>query len=326
MVARNLEKKVGEYVSEVHTLVYDNQTIEEAIEELRKKDIHDKILYFYVVDDERHLVGIISTRDLLLKSKNTSIKTVMNKNVVTLKSDQSLHEAMKLLETMSLLAIPVLDEKDRFLGIIDIGHYVEESIDVANTKQRLQIFQMLGFVLEEGRKVSPWKSYKSRMPWIFCNMFGGIACAIISAFYQVVLSKMIILAMFFPLILSLSESISMQAMTQNLNVPINKRTLANHPVRSVLRQWKLFSMLAVSCGLVVGIISIFWRDGLHASFVISISIIVSVILTAFVGAIVPVILQSKKLDPKVASGPVVLMSADILTTIIYLTIAHFALL
>lgn len=326
MSLRNLEKTVGEYITKVHTLVYDNQSIEEAIEELRKKEIHDKILYFYVVDEKERLVGVISARDLLLNSKSTSIKTVMNRGVITLRKNQSLHEAMKLLETKNLLAIPVLDEEDRFIGIIDINHYIEEAIDVANAQQRLQTFQMLGFFLEEGKKSSAWHSYKSRMPWIFCNMLGGIGCAIISAIYHVVLSKVIILAMFFPLVLSLSESISMQAMTQNLNVPIHKKLLATHPLKSVFKQWKLFVMLALTCGIIVGVISILWGDGLGPPIVISIAIMISVVLTAFVGAMVPVLLQSKKLDPKVASGPVVLMAADILTTVIYLSMAYFLLI
>lgn len=323
---KNLDKKIRNYVSTVHSIVYEDQSIEEALKELRQKDIHDKILYFYVVDQEYHLVGVVSARDLLLKPQQLSIGEIMDKNVVTLQADQNLAEAMALLETQHLLALPVLDENNKFLGVIDVGHYLEESVDVANTKQRLQIFQMLGFFLDEGKKTSVWNSYKSRMPWIFCNMLGGIGCAIISRFYQDVLSKVLILAMFIPLVLSLSESISMQSMTQSLNMPSNQRLFNENPFRAVFRQWKLFVMLGVSCGVIVGSTSLLWGDGIGPAITICFGIMFSVVITALIGSMVPVLLHSKRLDPKVASGPVVLMSADILTTLIYLSLAYFLLL
>lgn len=326
MSMKNLHRKVKHYVSELHTIVHSDQTIAQALEELRSREIHDKILYFYVVDDENHLVGVISARDLLLRPQHMSITEVMDKNVITLNEEQNLAEAMALLETQHLLALPVLDKDKKLLGVIDVGHYLEESVDVANTKQRLQIFQMLGFFLDEGKKPSVWKSYRTRMPWIFCNMFGGLACAVISRIYEPVLSNVIILAMFIPLVLSLSESISMQSMTQSLSLLPNSKFLNEHPIKIGFRQWKLFCLLAITCGLVVGGASILWGDGVGPAVTICFAIMISVVLTAFIGAFVPVLLHTRRLDPKFASGPIVLMSADIFTTLIYLSLATWLLL
>ncbi|MBI5274677.1 MAG: magnesium transporter [Chlamydiales bacterium] len=325
MTLRNLHKQVKDHVKQVNSLVYDDQTIQVAIDQLREKGIKDKIAYFYVIDRENHLVGVISVRDLLLNPGGLAVKEVMDKKVITLKEDQSLAEAMALLETKHLLALPVLDANDKFIGIIDIGHYLEESVDIANTKQRMQIFQMLGFYIDEEKKVSVWRSYGIRMPWIFCNIFSGVACAVISRFYEVVLGQMLILAMFIPLVLALSESISMQSMAQHLNLPSHKRLL-EHPLKMIFKHWKLYCLLGVTCGVIVGSVSILWGDGLGPAIIICLGIISSVIITAFIGAMVPIFLQSKRLDPKVASGPVVLMSADIVTTLIYLSLASYFLL
>ena len=207
----HLDRKISQCMSPVKTVVYEHETIEEALQHLRERHICDKILYFYVVDSGYHLKGMVSTRDLLLKEPQTLISSITSLNIITLHAEQTLKEAMEMMEVQRLLALPVVDDHKKLLGTVDVSIYLSEAVDVANTKKRVQIFQMLGFILEEGKPFSIMKNYKIRMPWIFCNMFGGVACAVISNMYEAVLEKALILAMFIPLVLSLSESISMQA-------------------------------------------------------------------------------------------------------------------
>src|SRR5262249_40149177 len=154
-------------------------------------------------------------------------KEIMGRSVVRLKEEQTLEEAMELLSNHQLLALPVVDQKQKLKGVIDIQLYLEESFDVAGARHSSDVFQILGLTLEMGKRKSPWKNYQIRMPWILCNMAGGICCAIISFLYQDVLAKVLLLAMFIPLILTLTESISMQSMTQSL-----------HWVRQTNLSWK----------------------------------------------------------------------------------------
>ena len=321
MTNHQLDRKVKSCMSQIKTVIFEDKTIEEAIESLREKHISEKVLYFYVIDQLHHLKGLVATRDLLLKDPKTPIASILKTNVICLTEDQTVQEAMQLMENNRLLALPVVDSEKRLIGGIDVGLYIEESVDVANSKKTTQVFQMLGMILEEGKHFSIWKNYAIRMPWIFCNMFGGVACAIISHAYQLVMEKALILAMFIPLVLSLSESISMQAMTQTLNQKITKLTFG-----FMFQQIKLYALLALTCSLVVGSVSILWGDGLAPAFVIGSGILISIILSATVGVTVPYLLGRGRLDPKVASGPVVLMCADVLTTVIYFAIAKYILL
>ncbi len=327
MSQRDLTQPISNFISEVHTTVHPDHTIEEALAVIRKKDIHDKIVYFYVIDDERKLHGVVSTRTLLLKPSSKLIREVMETHVTALKSSQSLHEAMEHFSRHHLLAFPVVDDQDHFLGVVDVQLYFEESIDIAHAQRRSDAFQMIGVYVEEGRKLTTWSSYRARMPWIFCNMFGGIACAIISHFYQIVLAKVIILAMFIPLILTLSESISMQSMSLSLQL---LRTHAcarlGYFIRRILRDSKALVLISATCSVLVGAISIFWSGGMGPAITIGCGIFLSVIITATIGAVVPVILHRRSWDPKVAAGPVVLMFADVVTTAIYLTLATWWLL
>ena len=320
IMRKDLSKLVKDFVVTPSAIINDSYTIEEAIAFLRNKRIGDKIIYIYVVDEEKHLLGVVPVRTLLLSDTSKKISDVMIRSVVCLEGSQTLEEAMKFLESHRLLALPVVDEEKRLLGVIDVDLYLEESLDVAHEKRRSDIFQMIGVYLEEEKKFSVFRNYSIRMPWIFCNMFGGFACAVISRVYELVLAKVLLLAMFIPLVLTLSESISMQAMTQSLEMTRTQSNMGTLFGR-VFKRSVVVAMIAVTCGVIVGAISLFWGDGILPGVAITVGIIISVYITAMIGAVVPLALHAWKWDPRIASGPVVLMFADVITTTIYLSLA-----
>ena len=257
MSRQDLHRPIGDFTNPVQTIVHPDQTIEEALTCVREKDIHEKIVYFYVVSTEGKLVGVVPTRRLLLRSPKTFIREIMDTKVICLLDKQSLRDALAVFESHHLLALPVVDEEQHFLGVIDVQLYMEETVDVINARRRNDIFQVLGLYLEEGKRLTTWKSYGLRMPWVFCNMFGGIACAVISKAFELVLAKVLILAMFIPLVLSLSESISMQSMTLSLQSVQKRHHHFGYFARLILREWRTLLLIGATCGLVVGCLSLF---------------------------------------------------------------------
>jgi magnesium transporter len=317
---------VKDHVYPANVVVDKEHTIKEAVEVLRKKQCDGKIIYFYVVDKDHKLEGVVSARSLLLADPETKIKEVMEPSVFCLEEEQSLHEAMEILSTRRLLALPVVDKENRMKGVLDVQLYLEENIDVFKRQEEQDLFQLLGMTFEEGVYKSPWESYRKRMPWILCNMIGGIACAIVSKTFQLVLSQVIILAMFIPLVLSLSESISMQAMTQSFHVLRKQNVSWSKVFARMFSEIRTAVLMSITSGLLVGSLSLFWGSGLAVSVTIAIGILISIIISAVIGSSVPLLLHISKLDPKVASGPVVLTVADVITTTIYLFLATSLLL
>ena len=315
----DLKKKVGDFLSPIETTILMNQTIEEALANLRKHKLTKKIFYFYVVDTEKRLKGVVSTRSLLLNPPEKKIQDIFEDHVISISADHTLREALQLLTNHRLLAIPVVDYDERLLGIVDVQLYMEEVVDVAKAKRSsTDLFQVMGLTLEEGRGLSTWQIYRSRMPWIFCNMIGGFACAIISRIFELVLVRVIILAMFIPLVLTLSESISMQSMTYSLQLLNRPKVSVRRIFYRIFSEWKMVFLLAITCGSIVGGVSLAWGEGWHPAFAIGSGILISVTISGTIGAAIPLLLHAKRLDPKVAAGPVVLMFADVITTAIYL--------
>ncbi|NRA90678.1 MAG: magnesium transporter [Simkaniaceae bacterium] len=326
MTEKDLNKPLRDFIVPVRTTIHVEHTVAEALKYLRDKHITDEIIYIYVVDENRKLIGVVPTRRLLLTEPDVYINEIMSTNLISLRGDQTLQEAMEFLETHHLLALPVVDDQNHLLGVIDVGIYLEEKIDVASARHRSDIFQMIGMYIEEGKKPSPWQGYRSRMPWIFCNMFGGFACAVISRVFELVLAKVLLLAMFIPLVLTLSESISMQSMTQSMQLLKKKHRRWSYTIGSLVREWQIVALLAITSGVIVGTVSLLWGDGITPGLTITFGIMCSVYITSTIGSAVPLILHSRKWDPRVAAGPVVLMFADVITTLIYLTLGTWWLL
>lgn len=326
MSRKELHLKCSTFIKPVHTIVHIDQKVGEALEAIRNNHIEEKIFYFYVVDDASCLKGIVSTRKLLLSQPDVAIKDIFEKSVVSITAGHTLQDAVEMLTKHRLLAIPVVNEENRLLGIIDIQLYLEEAVDVAQARRSAtDLFQVLGLKIEEGKRRSSWQVYRLRMPWIFCNMFGGIACAVISRIFDLVLAKVLLLAMFIPLVLTLSESISMQSMTYSLQILHRSKISLRRIFYQIFTEWKMSSLLAITSGIIVGCLSLLWGEGSLPAFVIACGIMASVTISGIMGATIPLVLHAQKLDPKVAAGPVVLMLADIITTAIYLALATWIL-
>ena len=321
-----LEKSVAERAKKVESLLTIHQTVDEAIHHIRRVHVLDRnIYYFYVLDDQRKLLGVVSTRDLLISSPDTPIATLINTKIKSLQSHHTMKEALLHMQKHHLLALPVV-ENGIFMGVIDMRDYFEETIELDTSKKREQVFQTLGFILDDDEKQTTLHKYLTRAPWMFCNMIGGLLCAVISNFYEVILLKAIVLAMFIPLVLSLSESISMQSMTQSMH-EMGRHVHFWKRIGAYLgKESKLFILVAISCGVIIGSLAILWGDGWGPAAVIGAAITISVLVSAIIGVMVPLILHTVKLDPKIASGPIVLMLADTITTAIYLSLACWWLL
>lgn len=321
MPHNDLSKEVKEYLSTVDTILFLDDTIEQGLFKLRQKKTIDNTVYFYVVDGSYNLVGVVPSRKLLLTEPTMLISDIMHKDLVQIKENDSLGKALELFEKHQLLALPVVNDHGRLVGSINVKSYVDEK-----TYLQKDLFQALGYTLEESKKKTLWGHYLTRMPWLFCNMFSGIICAIISRIHQEVLSEFLLFAFFIPLVLTLSESVSMQSMTQSLHFLKSPRLSWFTSFKKILSETRIVILIAISSGIIIGLVSLLWKDGPLPSLTIGIGITLSVIASSLFGISMPLLFHRLRLDPKIASGPVVLMVADILTTLFYLSLASWWLL
>jgi magnesium transporter len=224
-----------------------------------------------------------------------------------------------------LLAIPVVDEHRHMLGIVDVELYTDELSDLAQTTDHDDLFQLIGVHAEQARMGSPLGAFRLRFPWLIANIVGGILAAFLTGVFQEVLDRLIILALFIPVVLALSESVSIQSVslaTQSLRDRIRWRDA--FPI--LRRELSTGLLLGFASGPLVALAAWLWRGQGFVALAILASIGTAMTASALIGVSVPVALRLMKLDPRVAAGPIALVAADLVTLTIYFNLARWLLL
>jgi magnesium transporter len=326
MHQEDLNRPVSDFITPVETWVRADWTVQEALENLRTRQIQHPITYFYVVDQEHRLKGVLPARGLLLSPGNTPLAELVSTKLVTIPQDSSLAEAMEDFAIHRLLALPVVDGQGRLLGIIDVQLYAEEAVDLAEANRLADLFQLIGLSAKDLRKGGVWPALNSRLPWLMGNVVSGLLCAGIAAIFKPVLASYLLLAMFIPLVLTLSESVSMQSMTLTLQYLHGSSAPLRKLKRRLNVEWRTAALLGLACGMVAAVTASFWSSSLAPAGIIGLSICLSMLFSGMLGAGAPILLHLLRLDPRLAGGPVVLMLSDVLTTALYLGLATWLLL
>src|SRR5512146_173882 len=174
----NLDDPVLRHVREDYATLRAEQTVEQALAELRSRALAEAILYLYVVDDAHRLVGVVPTRRLLMSQPAEPIASIMLDRVVSVPADASVLVACEFFILYRYLAFPVVDADRRLLGIVDVSLFADEVIGLAEKRELDDVFQLIGVHVAAARRRSPVSGFRTRFPWLLCNMIGGLACAL----------------------------------------------------------------------------------------------------------------------------------------------------
>ncbi|NGX55154.1 MAG: Magnesium transporter MgtE [Chlamydiae bacterium] len=305
-------------------------TIEEVLHTLQSKKVSDQVEFFYVTDHDNVLQGMIVPKDLIYSPSKATLVDIMDTDVASLSKETTLEKALKTMTHHQVLVMPVIDENNRFVGVLEVLTHDHELLYQAKKNQlqaaKEDIFQFIGLTIEQGKWNSSWLEFRYRMPWLACNLIGGLICAVIGEFYQLTLIEFVILALFIPLVLTLSESVSIQSMTLSLRFLHLRKIYWIQIWRRVVVEWKTSLLLSAACSIIIGAFYFALSVDIKPMLAISGSMFVAMIVSATFGALFPIILHLLRLDPKVAAGPLVLMMADIVTIAIYLSISTWLLI
>lgn len=300
-------------------------TVQQALEDIRSRRLGERIVYFYVVDDDGKLVGVLPTRRLLTAPLDKRLSQVMLSQVITLPRNATVLDAFELFESHRLLALPIVDEQGRIVGVVDIGLFTGEMFDIAKRERLQEVFELIGFRISQVREASPVRAFRFRFPWMLATIASGTICALLAGAYEVTLSKSLVLAFFLTLVLGLGESVSMQSMTVTIQTLRSMQPTLRWYITAFFREAVISLLLGIACGSSVGLIVWLWRREGWAAISIGTSIMLSLFAACCLGLTVPTVLHALKLDLKVAAGPITLALADICTVLLYFSIAALLL-
>jgi magnesium transporter len=324
-VQKSLSDPISRHLRKDFARVSVEETVGEALDRIRREPPEGRIIYFYVVDGEDRLQGVVPTRRLLLSPLETPIKKIMVREVICVPSGATVMDACEFFIMHRLLAFPVIDEKRHILGVIDVELYTAELGDIERSERYDDLFQLIGVHLSEAQQSSPFLAFGRRFPWLLCNIAGGLAAALIVWFFENELAHAAALAMFIPVVLALSESVSIQSVSLTLQFLRGRPPTLKTLLKKTGNELGTGVFLGSASALCVAAVSLLWlRQGKLAVCLLG-GISCGVLCSAAFGVIMPMLLRIMKRDPHVASGPMVLAASDLVTLTIYFSIARWLL-
>jgi magnesium transporter len=318
---QNLEDPVSAHLRSDCVRLRQDQTVAQVLTELRGREPGEKIVYFYVVDAEGRLVGVVPTRRLLMSVPEATIGTIMYDRVVGLPASSSVLDACELFIAHRFLALPVVDDERRLLGVVDVNLFTDEVLSLAERRSAESVFQMIGVHLALGRSGSPLTGFRDRFPWLLCNIAGGIGCALLASLYEPLLDAAIVLAVFIPVVLALSESVSIQSMTLTLQALQHERVNWGLFARNLRRELLTALLLGTACGLVIGGAVMAWRAGPLLASSVALAIALAMTTSCLLSVLITTAVRVLRMNPRVAAGPVVLALGDMATLLFYFGLA-----
>jgi magnesium transporter len=301
--------------------VYAHKTVQEALDSIRTSTGGGSYVYFYVVDNDHRVVGVIQTRRLLTSPLDCLVDSIMTSKVITIPESADLLEACEFFVMYRLMAFPVVDRQGHLLAVIDIGIFAKEMLQIEEQEQIHTVFDTMGVRLAEVRSPSAWNVFRYRFPWLLATIASGTACALLVGLFEVTLTRSLILAFFMTLVLGLAESVSMQTMAVTVHALHHQSFRPGWYTRSLRRELARTVLLGLACGGIVGCVAVSWKGNPWAGLVIGTGILASLLMACFLGVSVPTLLHRLKLDLRVASGPVTLAMTDICTIMTYFSLA-----
>ncbi len=313
------EETAGRIMSTDFLALPEDLTVEEAIEEVRRFK-EKEVLYTYIVDSRNHLVGVFSLRQLILQDPKVKLKDVMNTDVVRVRSDMDQEEVARIVARYDLLAVPVVDDSNRLVGVVT----VDDVIDIIQEEATEDIYKMVGTSEEELWEASTLRVAGYRLPWLAFTLVGEMFSGLVIKHYHHTISTFVSVAFFVPLIMALSGAVGNQTQTIIVRAMATGR-MEGMAWRILKRQLGVGSIMGLVAGaLATGLVTLVQQNPMLGVSV-GISLLVSMTISSVIGVLVPISFKKIGVDPALTVPSIATLN-DIMGTFIYLSLATYLFL
>ena len=284
-----------------------------------KHEAHDAetIYYIFVTDVLQKLIGVLSLRTLIVADDDAIIADLMEDRVVSALVTEDQEEVAHKIRDYNFLAVPVVDEGNRLLGIIT----VDDIIDVMDEEASDDYSKLAGVSDLDGVDKSAFTVAKKRLPWLIILLFLGLMTASLIGQFEKTLSQKAILAVFIPLIGGMAGNTGTQALAVVVRGIATGDLEQESKWKLVIREAGAGLIIGATCGVVVTGIVYVWQHSLILGILVGISLFMTLIVATLAGSLVPLLMHKMKIDPAVASGPFISTINDLISIFIYFGLA-----
>ncbi len=295
----------------------DELTAGEAITALQTSRDVEMVFYLYVVDDRRHLVGVVSLRRLLLVSPDTPLKRIMTTDVYSASVDTDQEEVARQVASYNLLAIPVVDAENKLVGIIT----VDDVIDVIKDEATEDVLRLAGVAKDDTVDTPSGESLRKRLPWLMVNLATAFLAASVVGLFKGTIEKVVLLAVFQPIVAGMGGNAATQTLAVIVRgIALGELTWANAR-HALLKEGLVGLGNGFACGVTAGVVvGLFTRDWVLGG-ILALAMIINMFVAATAGTLIPLGLRALKVDPALASSVFITTLTDVFGFLSFLGLA-----
>ncbi|MCJ8009656.1 magnesium transporter [Lederbergia wuyishanensis] len=316
------DNTAGSLMTNRYISIEDNSTVRDAINKIRADALYTEgSNHLYLTDKKGKLTGTVPYKDLLLGEPNEMLRNIMLKQVLCVTVSTKRANIVRLLQRYDFTALPVTNEEGVLVGIITFDNMVDALIQETSDD-----YGKLSTASKEiDFNTKPFIAAFRRLPWLIILLFIGLISGSIISKFEGTLEKVVALAFFMPLIAGMTGNTGTQSLAVVVRGLAENEIDAKTVVKLILREFRVSLLIGVTCGLLISIIAFIWQGNIYLGIVVGGSLLFTLILGTMAGTIIPLILYKCKLDPAVASGPLITTVNDIFSLITYFSIASLLL-
>ena len=311
------EDTAGGRMTTEYIALSGEMTAAEALDSLRQKYEKSDLLDIYVTDDHNHLTGILPLRSLVFASGQTHIKNLMVPDPVTVQPDTPQEDVANLVSDFDLMAVPVVDEENKILGVVTF----DDVLEVMEEEATEDMYHLAGLDTAE-RVFSPVsRSVRLRVPWLLINLATALLAALTVSLFKESISKFVALAVLMPIVANLGGNAGSQSLTVVVRgLALGELEFASR-WKAILKEVSVGFCTGSINGLIMALIAYLWYGSLWLSSILFVAMIANMLLAGLFGAVVPLLLNWADKDPALGSHILVTTVTDVGGFFIFLGLA-----
>ncbi len=294
----------------------EHDTVGQVVDRIRGMDDNIDAYYIFVVDQTRVLRGQVDMRQLLLAQPDQTMEELQTSPPLTVQVDEDQEAVAQKFQKYSVQAAPVVDDHGRLVGRITF----DDIMDVVHEETDQDFYRLAGSSEEEVYSSGPAKIATLRMPWLLFNLGAGFITSAILSYVEMSFTNLLALVPFVPMIMGLSGAVGSQSATITVRGLAMGRIVEGRVWRNLLREVRISSIIAATLGIIIALGSGLIHSAALLGAAVGASIVTAIVVSTVLGAVIPLFFKALKIDPALASGPVVTSTNDVVSLLIYMCV------
>ncbi len=325
------EDEIGSMMTTNFIVIEERFSVKQAMRALiSQSQENDNINTIYVEDDEKKYAGAIELRDLILARADTPLEDIISHSYPSVQADAIISDTIEMLKDYAEDSIPVLNPNDEIIGVITS----QDIIEAVDDEMGEDYAKLAGLTAEEDLNESLPESIKKRIPWLLLLLGLGLVTSSVIGIFDKVVASVAIVVVFQSLILDMAGNVGTQSLAVTIRVLMDEEISGVEKAKFVLKEMRVGGTNGLILGLLAlvfvaiylhGLKGYVWDAAFQVSGIVGFSLFVAMIVSSFIGTIIPIFFHKIKVDPAVASGPLITTVNDLVAVVTYYGLAGLLL-